>query len=97
MVKYHLTNLAIVDLSSIWEYTFDTWSEKQADKYYNMLLLSCNEIAKKPKIGKQYGIVSKGILGLKSEEHIIFYSIITKNEIEVIRILHGMMDLKNKI
>ena len=97
MAKYHLTNLAIEDLSSIWEYTFDTWSEKQADKYYNMLLLSCNEIAKKPKIGKQYDIVSKGILGFKSEEHIIFYSIITKNEIEVIRILHGMMDLKNKI
>jgi len=97
MAKYYLTNLAIEDLSSIWEYTFDTWSEKQADKYYNMLLLSCNEIAKKPKIGKQYDIVSKGILGFKSEEHIIFYSIITKNEIEVIRILHGMMDLKNKI
>jgi len=97
MAKYHLTNLAIEDLSIIWEYTFDTWSEKRADKYYNMLLLSCNEIAKKPKIGKQYDFVSKGILGFKSEEHIIFYSIITKNEIEVIRILHGMMDLKNKI
>ena len=97
MAKYHLTNLAIEDLSNIWEYTFDTWSEKQADKYYNMLLLSCNKIAKKPKFGKQYDIVSKGILGFKSEEHIIFCSIITKNEIEVIRILHGMMDLKNKI
>jgi toxin ParE1/3/4 len=97
MAKYHLTNLAIEDLSGIWEYTFDTWSEKQADKYYNMLLLSCNEIAKKPKIGKQYDIVAKGILGFKSEEHIIFYSIISKNEIEVIRILHGMVDLKNKI
>jgi toxin ParE1/3/4 len=97
MAKYHLTNLAIEDLSYIWEYTFDTWSEKQADKYYTMLLLSCNEIAKKPKIGKQYDSVSKGILGFKSEEHIIFYSIITKNEIEVIRIVHGRMDLKNKI
>jgi len=97
MAKYHLTNLAIEDLSNIWEYTFDTWSEKQADKYYNMLLLSCNEIAKKPKIGKQYDIVSKGIFGFKSEDRIIFYSIKSKNEIEVIRILHGMMDLKNKI
>lgn len=97
MAKFHLTNLAIEDLSNIWEYTFDTWSEKQADKYYNKHLLSCNEIAKKPKMGKQYDIVTKGILGFKSEEHIIFYSIISKNEIEVIRILHGVMDLKNKI
>ncbi|MBS7252498.1 type II toxin-antitoxin system RelE/ParE family toxin [Flavobacterium branchiicola] len=33
----------------------------------------------------------------KSGEHIIFYSIISNDEIEIIRILHGMMDLKSKL
>lgn len=33
MASYVLTNKAVEDLSSIWEYTFDTWSERQADKY----------------------------------------------------------------
>nr|MBR2109993.1 type II toxin-antitoxin system RelE/ParE family toxin [Alistipes sp.] len=33
MAKYHLTNKAVEDLSNIWEYTVDTWSERQADDY----------------------------------------------------------------
>lgn len=97
MVKYHFTNKAIDDLSQIWEYTSENWSEKQADKYYDLLLVNCNELAKNPKLGKQYEILTEGILGYKSGEHIIFYTIISKNEIEVARILHGMMDLKNKL
>ncbi|MEI6021854.1 MAG: type II toxin-antitoxin system RelE/ParE family toxin, partial [Bacteroidota bacterium] len=34
MVKYHFTNKAIEDLTEIWQYTVEEWSEKQADKYY---------------------------------------------------------------
>ena len=37
MPNYHLTNKAVADLSAIWNYTYDYWSEKQADNYYNML------------------------------------------------------------
>ena len=31
MAKYELTNKAIEDLTEIWEYTVDKWSEQQAD------------------------------------------------------------------
>ena len=31
MAKYHLTNKALEDLTNIWEYRVDTWSERQAD------------------------------------------------------------------
>ena len=97
MAKYHLTNLAANDLADIWNYTFKTWSERQADKYYDLLLLACNDLAKNPKMGKKYEIVTQGILGYKIGEHIIFYSCVSKDEIEVARILHGMMDLKSKL
>lgn len=97
MANYHFTNKAVEDLSGIWEYTIENWSEKQADKYYDLLLISCSELAKNPKLGKQYDIVTKGIMGYKTGEHIIFYTVISKNEIEVTRILHGMMDLKSKL
>lgn len=33
MPKYILTNKAVEDLSTIWNYTFEVWSETQADKY----------------------------------------------------------------
>ena len=37
----------------------------------------------------------KNVLGYKTGEHIIFYQIVSSKEIEVVRILHGMMDMKN--
>lgn len=58
---------------------------------------SYQELANKPNQGKSYDIVEKNILGFKTGEHIIFYQIVSKEEIEVVRILHGMMDMKNHL
>ncbi len=41
MAKFKLTNNAVKDLSDIWNYTFDAWSESQADKYYKLILDAC--------------------------------------------------------
>ena len=41
MAEYKLTNKAVEDLSKIWDYTFEIWSEKQADKYYGELISDC--------------------------------------------------------
>jgi toxin ParE1/3/4 len=49
---YYLSNKAVEDLSEIWEYTFDVWSEDQADKYYEFLLSTCQELAHNPEKGK---------------------------------------------
>ncbi|SHH74929.1 type II toxin-antitoxin system RelE/ParE family toxin [Flavobacterium defluvii] len=96
MAKYHLTNKAVEDLADIWNYTFDEWSENQADKYYLLLLSSCQEAAENPNLGKKYDNITEKLLGYKSNEHILFYQIISKDEIEIIRILHRRMDLKSK-
>ena len=97
MAKYHLTNKAVEDLADIWNYTFDEWSENQADKYYLLLLDSCQEVAENPNLGKKYDNVAKSLFGFKSNQHILFYQIISESEIEVVRILHGRMDLKSKL
>jgi toxin ParE1/3/4 len=97
VANYYFSNKAVEDLDKIWNYSLETWSESQADKYYDLLIISCNDLAKNPKLGKQYDIVTKGMLGYKSGEHIIFYCIVSTNEIEIVRILHGMMDLKTKL
>jgi toxin ParE1/3/4 len=34
MKRFKFTNLALKDLSDIWNYTVLTWSERQADNYY---------------------------------------------------------------
>ncbi|NDV83829.1 type II toxin-antitoxin system RelE/ParE family toxin [Bacteroides sp. 51] len=97
MAKYRLTHKAVEDLSNIWNYTLDTWSERQADLYYEMLITFCEEIAETPTLGKKYNDVAEGIYGLKANKHIIFYHILSDDEVEIIRILHGSMDIKNRM
>ena len=97
MPRYKLTNKAVADLSKIWEYTFEVWSEKQADKYYDGLISNCEEIAEDPDLGKNYQGISKKLLGIKSNLHIIFYRTSNKEYVEITRIFHERMDLKKRI
>ncbi|MEL6987214.1 MAG: type II toxin-antitoxin system RelE/ParE family toxin [Bacteroidota bacterium] len=97
MLKVILRQKAIDDLNDIWEYTFEKWSEQQADKYYTSIKIACNVIGEYPNIGKEYVGISNSLLGFKSGKRIIFYQIISTKRIEVIRILHERMDLKNRL
>jgi len=97
MPKYFLTNKAIEDLSIIWDYTYEVWSENQADKYYFGLLDDCEELAKNQNLGKNYDDIIEEIFGYKSGQHIIFYRKLPENDIEITRFLHSRMDLKSKI
>ncbi|MDZ7766048.1 MAG: type II toxin-antitoxin system RelE/ParE family toxin [Melioribacteraceae bacterium] len=97
MAKVILRQEAINDLSDIWEYTLQKWSENQADKYYQAIEYACKEIGENPNIGKEYTEISKSLFGFKTGKHLIFYHMIAENEIEVIRILHERMDLKNRL
>ena len=97
MAKYYLTNKAISDLTNIWNYTFEKWSEKQADKYYGMLINNCQDIATTPELGINYEGIAKNLYGIRANRHIIFYRIIKFDEVEITRILHESMDLKKRI
>lgn len=95
MAKYRLTNKAVEDLTHIWEYTVETWSERQADDYYNMLIASFQRITENPRLfGLKYEEIAEGLHGYRANKHIIFYRILSDGEILVIRVLHQRMDLK---
>ena len=97
MAEFKLTNKAVEDLSKIWGYTFEVWSERQADKYYESLISNCQEIADNPDLGKNYDGITQNLLGMKTNRHIIFYRTLNENYVEIIRILHERMDLKKRI
>jgi toxin ParE1/3/4 len=97
MAEYKLTNKAVEDLSKIWDYTFEVWSENQADKYYNELISNYQEIAENPDLGKVYEGISKQLIGIKANRHIIFYRTVNENYVEITRMLHERMDLKKRI
>ena len=97
MANYKLTYKAVEDLTKIWEYTYEVWSERQADYYYQSIILDCQEIADNPDLGRNYEGIAQNLLGVKSNRHIIFYRVLNNNYIEITRILHERMDLKNRI
>ncbi len=97
MTKFRLTNAAVKDLSAIWNYTYDTWSEKQADKYYKLLLDACAELAQKPKLGKDYFEIYPELKGKKTSKQIIFLRPLDSQTIEITRILHERMELKKNL
>ena len=92
MARLYFTNKAVEDLGTIWKYTVSTWSENQAEIYYSLHIDSCQKLATEPTLGKSYEVVEKKVFGFKTGEHLIFYRIVSPQEIEVIRILHGMME-----
>lgn len=97
MAEYFLTNKAVEDLENIYEYTFNFWSESQADKYYLELIDFCQLLAKNPKIGKSYPEIEIDLLGFVANQHLIFFKILDPEEIKIIRILGAEMDLKNRM
>lgn len=97
MARYILTNKAVEDLSKIWEYTYEVWSESQADKYYDLMISSFQEIVQNPGLGKNYTEIDSAILGLRVGKHIVFYRLVKSSDIEIVRILHHRMDLKSRM
>lgn len=97
MANYQLTNKAVEDLTNIWNYTCEEWSEAQADKYYALLLHTLEELANQKISGKVYTSIGDNILGCSVGKHIVFYQHLAKGQMLILRILHSRMDLKNRI
>ena len=57
---------SVEDLSNIWRYTANKWSIKQADKYYNILISFCKNIATNPFLYGMKSLINCSELLLKN-------------------------------
>ena len=95
---YRLSVEAESDLQNIWLYTFENWSREQANRYIDLILDEIEYICFKPNSGTDYGHLRKGYFKSKIKSHFIFYKVNTKKkEIEVVRVLHQMMDIESQL
>ena len=91
-LKYKLSKLALRDLDGIWEYTFETWSKAQANKYYKEIIKGIDVICKNPEIGKSIDELKSNHRIKKVKFHLIVYKV-KNNIIFIDRILHERMDI----
>ena len=95
---FKLSKEAENDLEKIWLYTFENWSAEQADRYLKLLFDEIEYLCIKPESGFNYGSIRKGYFRSKVKSHLIFYKINhSKEELEIIRILHERMDIESHI
>lgn len=97
MSNYRLTRLAEQDLVQIWDYTVQEWSVKQASKYIDGLLSSFDGIAEGKIKGKAIDSIRKGYQKTLHGKHYIFFRFSTDDIVEIIRVLHVSMDIKNHL
>ena len=94
---YRISNQAIKDLDDIWIYTWQKWSKDQADRYYNLIIDEIEFIADNFMIGRSAEQTRKNYRVIKMKSHLIFYRKIENDIVEIVRILHQGMDLKNRL
>ncbi len=95
-MNYVISKEAESDLEKIWLYTFENWSIEQADRYLNLLLDEFEYLCLKPYSGTNFEKIRKDYWRTKVNSHFVFYKI-KGDEVQIIRILHEMMDTENHL
>ena len=95
-MKYQISEAAYNDLNNIWFYTFEKWSENQANAYFESLIEHIEIISNNPKAGKNLPKIRKDFFCERALSHYIFFKK-EKDIIVVIRILHKMMEFSQHL
>ncbi len=97
MAEYIISEKALEDLNNIWIYTAENWSIEQANRYYNLIVDEIEYVSRNFETTNDFGNIRKNYKFSKVKSHIVFYKKTENTEMEVVRILHERMDIKNRI
>ena len=92
MRRVILSPKAKVDLSQIWDYTYDEWGEEQAEKYIRELWVAVEEQSRDLTKSVNISDVRQGYRKVRSGSHVIFFKVTKGGILDVVRILHQRMD-----
>jgi len=92
MKKLVFSPAAIADIHKIWNYTAERWGMDQADQYTDTIQDACYALTKGIRTGRKVDIRA-GYLKYLVGSHMIYYKQ-ELSRINVVRILHGQMDIE---
>lgn len=96
MLILHKQVKAQQDLKKIWLYSFKNHGERQADKYYDELIVGISAIQENPSIGVCCDYIRPGYRQHKINQHFVFYRV-SATTIHVVRVLHERMKFDKHI
>ena len=91
MSKVFLTPQAHQDLIEIWSFIAED-SEKAADDILTVFDKKIKILTVSPQIGRRRGELAPRLRSFPIGHYVVFYRLV-KNQIEIIRVLHGSRDI----
>ena len=96
MPSFTLTKKANADMLAIGRYTIEKWGKAQCAKYLKQLDSTFFELAESPDIGRKCDDIRSGYYKYGVGKHLVFYRKVSRG-IEIVRILHGSMDIEQHV
>jgi toxin ParE1/3/4 len=94
--SFTLTHKARQDLKSIAVYTQRRWGKNQRRIYVKQFDDVCYMLADNPDAGNLCEYIKVGYRKFPNSSHVIFYRILSDEQIDIVRILHKRMDARSK-
>lgn len=97
MGSFTLTNAAKADLKSIAVYTQRRWGRQQRLRYAKQFDEAFQMLALSPEVGVRCDAIKNGYRKFTNGSHLVFYRVISDEEVEVVRILHKRVDARSQL
>jgi len=96
MGTFILTQKAKDDLLGIGRYTRKQWGKAQQSRYLTQLDNAFHDLADKPGLGRACDDIREGYFKYGVGKHVIFYRH-TGKRIDIVRVMHGRMDIEQHL
>ena len=94
---FTLTRRAKSDLKGIAKFTEKRWGKTQRNAYIKQFDDTFHVLAETPSMGKACDYIKNGYQKFPQGSHVIFYKVVSSQEIAIIRILHKNMDIVSNL
>ena len=96
-MEFRISKKALEDIDAIWMYTRKQWSVNQANRYYRLIYQEIHYICEDLESGKNIDEIKPGYWQAKVKSHLIIYRKGEDGILEIVRVLHQMMDIPNQL
>ncbi|MCP5002970.1 MAG: type II toxin-antitoxin system RelE/ParE family toxin [Planctomycetes bacterium] len=96
-MSFHLTQKAKADLKDIARYTQKNWGHEQRNNYLQKIDDAFHDLSKEPDKGRDCDYIRAGYKKYRVGKHFIFYRLTKLHHVEIVRVLHGRMNIKKRL